>query len=212
VPAASTLAVFAVASLVLIAIPGPGVIYIVTRSLQQGRAAGLVSMLGVEAGALVHVAAAAAGLSALLASSAVAFGVVKYLGAAYLILLGLQALRRRGHRAAELAPPTSRTRLFRQGVLVQVLNPKVAVFFLAFLPQFVDPGTGAPAAQIAVLGLEFTLIAVLSDGLYALVAGGLGDRLRRSARLRRRLDRLSAGVYLALGTVAAVTGDRPTRA
>jgi threonine/homoserine/homoserine lactone efflux protein len=208
VPAPSTLLVFAAASLALIAIPGPSVIYIVTRSLEQGRAAGLVSMLGVEAGGLLHVAAAALGLSALLASSAAAFAVVKYLGAAYLILLGLQRLRRREGDRLPAPAPASRSRLFRHGVLVNALNPKVAIFFLAFLPQFVDPARGAVAAQVAVLGLCFIALAVLSDSAYALVAGGVGERLRRSAAVRRWLDRVSGAVYVALGAAAAASGHR----
>ena len=205
----STLAVFAAASLALIAVPGPSVIFIVTRSLEHGRRAGLVSMLGVEAGALVHVAAAALGLSAILTSSAVAFTVVKYAGAAYLILLGLQALRRSGAVPSEPRAPITRARLFRQGALVNMFNPKVAIFFLAFLPQFVDPARGSVALQVGVLGLCFIALAVLSDGVYALLAGGLGDHLRSSGAHRRLLDRISGGVYLALGAAAALSGDRP---
>jgi len=208
-PDPSTLAVFAVASLALITVPGPSVIFIVTRSLEHGRRAGLVSMLGVEAGALVHVVAAAVGLSALLASSAVAFTIVKYAGAAYLIVLGLQALRRSGAGSVEAPPPVSGATLFRQGAVVNLFNPKVAIFFLAFLPQFVDPTGGAVALQVGLLGLCFIGLAVLSDTAYALVAGSLGDRLRQSASLRRLLDRISGGVYLALGAAAALGGERP---
>jgi threonine/homoserine/homoserine lactone efflux protein len=208
VPDPSTLLLFAGASLALIAVPGPSVIYIVTRSVEQGPRAGLMSMLGVEAGGLVHVAAAAAGLSALLASSATAFTVVKYLGAAYLIYLGVQKLRRRDGDWRAEPELRSRARLFRQGMLVNVLNPKTAIFFLAFLPQFVDPGGMPVAFQAMVLGLIFVAIAVVSDGAYALLAGTLGERLRRSVAFRRRLDALSGYIYIGLGATAALGSHR----
>jgi threonine/homoserine/homoserine lactone efflux protein len=207
-PELSTLAVFAAASLALIVTPGPSVAYIVTRSLAQGRGAGLVSMLGVEAGALVHVVAAAVGLSAVLASSASAFAAVKYLGAAYLVFLGVQKLRHRDGTGLHEAPPAPRMRLFRQGLLVNLLNPKVTIFFLAFLPQFVDPARGAPAAQVGVLGACFVALACLSDGAYALLAAGAGRRLRSTRAARRWIDRASGGVYLLLGSAAALSGDR----
>ncbi|HLM27558.1 MAG TPA: LysE family translocator [Thermoleophilaceae bacterium] len=204
-PAPETMALFALASLALIVFPGPSVLYILARSFEGGRRAGLVSMLGVEAGGLVHVAAATLGLSALLASSAVAFGLVKYAGAAYLVWLGFSRLRSR--EAPEL-PPAPHGRLFRQGVFVNVLNPKTALFFLAFLPQFVDPGAGSASLQAAVLGLVFVGIAVVSDGLYALVGGSVAERIRRSPAVRRRLDRASGAVLIGLGAVAALTGSR----
>jgi threonine/homoserine/homoserine lactone efflux protein len=185
------------------------VLFVVARSLEQGRTAGIVSVLGVHAGSLVHVAAAVAGISALVASSATAFAVVKYAGAAYLVLLGIQRLRRRGDEMLAAAPPAPRARLFRQGLVVSVLNPKTAVFFLAFLPQFVDPGVGPAAPQVAVLGLCFVALGIVSDGAWALLAGAAGQRLRRSASVRRRLDRASGVTYLGLGAVAALGGDRP---
>jgi threonine/homoserine/homoserine lactone efflux protein len=205
----STLLVFAVASALLILIPGPSVVFIVGRSLEGGRRAGLVSMLGVEAGALLHVAGAALGLSALLTSSATAFAAVRYLGAAYLVLLGLQALRRPAGVGADVRPPVPTRRLFRQGFVVNALNPKVAVFFLAFLPQFTDPAAGSVPAQVALLGLVFVVIATLGDGAYALVAGGVGDRVRGSARSALVFRRASGVVYLLLGGAAAVSGQRP---
>jgi threonine/homoserine/homoserine lactone efflux protein len=204
-PAPETLAVFALASLALIAFPGPSVFYILARSFAGGRRAGVVSMLGVETGGLVHVAAATLGLSALLASSAVAFGVVKYAGAAYLIWLGISRLRAK--EAPEL-PPTPDGAVFRQGVLVNVLNPKTALFFLAFLPQFIDPAMGPASLQAAVLGLLFVAIAFVSDGLYALLGGSIAERTRRSPAVRRRLDRASGAVLIGLGAVAALTGSR----
>jgi threonine/homoserine/homoserine lactone efflux protein len=208
-PDATTLLLFAAASLALLLVPGPAVLFVVARSLEQGRTAGIVSVLGVHAGSVVHVAAAVAGISALVASSATAFAVVKYAGAAYLVLLGIQRLRRRGDDALAAALPAPRARLFRQGVVVSVLNPKTAVFFLAFLPQFVDPDVGPAAPQVAVLGLCFVALGIVSDGAWALLAGAAGRRLRRSASVRRRLDRASGVTYLGLGAVAALGGDRP---
>jgi threonine/homoserine/homoserine lactone efflux protein len=209
-PSASTLAVFALASFLLIIVPGPAVLYVVTRSIAQGRRAGLVSMLGVETGGLVHVAAAAVGLSALVASSATAFTVVKLAGAAYLVYLGIRRLLARDEPLPEVqVGGRSTKRLFAQGVVVNVLNPKTAVFFLAFLPQFVHPADGSVTLQFLVLGLTFVAVAVLSDGAYALLAGVAGDRLRSSERVRRWLDRFSGAVFIGLGVTSALSG-RPS--
>jgi threonine/homoserine/homoserine lactone efflux protein len=208
-PDATTFAVFAVACLAFLAIPGPSVFYIVTRSLVQGRRAGVTSMLGVQAGGLVHVVAAAFGVSALIASSAAAFTVVKYAGAAYLVFLGLRKLLARDDGAdveIDARSPRSTAHLFGHGVVVNVLNPKTALFFLAFLPQFVD--SQAPIApQMLVLGTMLVSLGVLSDGTYALVAAGAGNKLRSAARTRRRLDKLSGGVFVSLGLVAALAGE-----
>jgi threonine/homoserine/homoserine lactone efflux protein len=169
------------ASLALAVVPGPAVLYIVARSVDQGRLAGLVSALGIGTGGLVHVVAATVGLSSLLASSATAFTVVKYAGAAYLILLGIRRLLTREEVGEEaLRPPRANRRIFRDGVVVNVLNPKTALFFLAFLPQFVEPGASAATLQILLLGLIFVVIAFCSDSLWALTAGTLGSWLRRS--------------------------------
>jgi threonine/homoserine/homoserine lactone efflux protein len=204
-PDATTLALFAAACLAFLAIPGPSVFYVVTRSLVQGRRAGLTSMLGVQAGGLVHVVAAAFGVSALIASSAAAFTVVKYAGAAYLVFLGLRKLLAREPQEEDAQPRehASTARLFGHGVIVNVLNPKTALFFLAFLPQFVDPSAGAVAPQMLLLGTMLVCLGVLSDGTYALLAAGAGNRLRN----RRRLDRWSGGIFVALGVVAAVAGE-----
>jgi threonine/homoserine/homoserine lactone efflux protein len=206
-----TLAIFALASAALIAVPGPAVLYILTRSLHHGRRAGVASVLGIEVGALVHVLAAAVGLSALLASSAVAFSAVKYAGAAYLIGLGLWTLL---SGRAEPAEPLRRERrlgkIFAQGVLVNVLNPKVALFFLAFLPQFVDPGGTHPALQIAFLGLVFVSIALVLDLVWALSVGTAGLALRRSRRFTRAQRYVSGSVYVALGVATASAGSAAT--
>jgi threonine/homoserine/homoserine lactone efflux protein len=205
-PSWTSLVLFAAASIALLVVPGPSVLYIVTRSVSQGRRAGLISVLGVHVGSVVHVTAAALGLSALLASSGTAFAVVKYLGAGYLIWLGVQKLRHRRAGPLDGAPPVGRGRLFTQGVVVNVLNPKTAIFFLAFLPQFVNPERGPVAAQIIVLGICFIALGVLSDGGYALLAGSISGRIRRTDRVQRRLDRASGVVYLGLGAGAALAG------
>jgi len=208
-PEASTFLLFAAASLAFLAIPGPSVFYIVARSLAQGRRAGVTSMLGVQAGGLVHVVAAAFGVSAIIASSATAFTIVKYAGAAYLVLLGLRKLLARGDEDPEVvlgAPATGR-RLFWQGAIVNIFNPKTALFFLAFLPQFVDSSAGPVAPQMLVLGTVLVGLGVVSDGTYALVAAGAGRKLRETAAARRRLERLSGGVFVSLGLVAALAGE-----
>jgi threonine/homoserine/homoserine lactone efflux protein len=207
-PEPHTLIVFAGVSLALLVVPGPAVIYVITRSVTQGRAAGLVSTLGIETGNLTHAAFATVGLSALLASSASAFSVIKYTGAAYLVYLSVRAMF--GDAAREELRPqgTSRSRLYWQGLAVAVLNPKTALFFLAFLPQFVDPSLGPAWAQVAILGALFVALATLSDGAYALVAGGAGDWLRSSARRRAWLHRASGAIYLGLGASAALSGTR----
>jgi threonine/homoserine/homoserine lactone efflux protein len=204
-PDVHALLVFAAASIVLAVVPGPAVIYIVTRSVRHGRTAGLVSTLGVEAGNLVHVAAAAVGLSALLASSAAAFNVVRYAGAAYLVFLGVRVLLGKEDEDGSERPAVGRRRLFWEGAVVSALNPKTALFFLAFLPQFIDPAQGAVALQAFVLGSCFVAIAAVSDSAYALLAGTAGNRLRRG----RLLARMSGGVYLGLGAFAALAGERP---
>jgi threonine/homoserine/homoserine lactone efflux protein len=208
VPSLPTLALFSLAALALLAVPGPAVLYIVSQSVAHGRRAGLVSMLGIETGGLVHVAAAVVGLSALLASSANAFAVVKYAGAAYLVTLGLLRLLRgaKPESSAEVGSDSLRP-LFLQGVIVNVLNPKTALFFLAFLPQFVRSGHGPAALQIAVLGLLFLVLATLSDGLYALLAGGASDRLQGSKRAEAVSRYGSGSVLIGLGVAAALAGD-----
>jgi threonine/homoserine/homoserine lactone efflux protein len=201
-PSGTTFGLFCVAALALIVVPGPAVTYVVTQSVDKGRRAGLVSVLGIACGGLVHVAAATAGLSALIASSASAFTVVKLAGAAYLVAIGLLRLTGRGEQAGGSEPAPAQ-RLFVQGLVVNVLNPKTALFFLAFLPQFVDPGRSPVAAQAAVLGAVFVLIAMVSDGTYAVVAAALADRIRASRRARRIKRYLTGGIFVALGVTAA---------
>jgi threonine/homoserine/homoserine lactone efflux protein len=203
----STLPVFILAALVLLLTPGPAVLYIVARSLDQGRVAGLVSVLSIEVGNFFHVVAAALGLSALLVSSALAFTAVKYLGAAYLVYLGLRRLLARDEAPSQVrVERQSLRRIFGQGVLVAALNPKTALFFLAFLPQFVQPARGAVALQFLLLGGLFVLMAVVTDGLYALLAGTAGQWLKGASAMRAlRAERVVVGtVYIGLGVSAAL--------
>jgi threonine/homoserine/homoserine lactone efflux protein len=203
-PHLTTILVFAAAAIAVLLLPGPAVVYIVTRSVSQGRAAGLVSVLGIHAGTIVYVVATSAGLSALLMASSTAFQIVKYLGAAYLIWLGIQKLRARGGEEVAADPPkASLPRIFGQGVIVNILNPKTLLFFAAFLPQFVDPARGPVWFQLAFFGIAFIVLGVLSDGSYALLSSALAGRLRGTIRARRRLDRSSGIIYLALGAFAA---------
>jgi threonine/homoserine/homoserine lactone efflux protein len=211
-PEASTFALFVAAALALLLVPGPAVIYIVARSVSGGRLTGLVSVLGVELGTLLHVVFAAAGLSAIVVSSTAAFSVVKWLGAAYLVWLGLRQILG-GDSGNEELPLSgggeNRFRVFSQSVLVQVLNPKVALFFLAFLPQFVDPSRGAAWTQVVVLGATLAILGLFTDGLYALLGGTAGDWIRKQsvgAGLRRAGRYVTGGIYIALGAVAAVSG------
>lgn len=205
----ATLLLFITGAIILLTTPGPAVLYIVARSVDQGRLAGFVSVLGIQAGALVHIAAAALGLSAILATSALAFSVVKYVGAAYLIYLGVRTLLTKpADEPAVDAAPISLRRAFRQGAIVNLLNPKTALFFLAFLPQFVDPAAGSPTVQILLLGTLFIALATVSDGVYALLAGAVGGWLKRSRGFLSAQRYLTGGVYIALGVATAVSGRK----
>lgn len=210
-PDPSRLALFVGAALLLLVVPGPAVLYVVTQSVSHGRRAGIASVAGITTGTLVHIAAATVGLSALLASSALAFDVVKYLGAAYLIVIGVRRLL---GLEPELEPqarvPRSHGRLCRQGIVVNVLNPKTALFFLAFLPQFVDPARGAVWLQILALGLLFAALGFVSDSSWALVSGTLGERLRRSRRFPAIQRYVSGSVFVGLGAVAALSSPVKT--
>jgi threonine/homoserine/homoserine lactone efflux protein len=201
---ATTFVFFVGASLVLVLIPGPNHLYITARGLAQGRAAGLASAFGVEAGTLVHIAAAAAGLSYVISQSAALFAIIKWAGVAYLVYLGIRAFTGKDAEGAAPAPQPLR-KVFLEGVLVNVLNPKVALFFLALVPQFVDPGAGSPALQVVVFGLTLLLLGLLSDILYAWMAGALGHRLSRRAR---ELRYVSGVVYLGLGVATAFAGRK----
>lgn len=204
-PNAPLLLAFLAAALVLAVTPGPGVLYVVTRTLAQGRRAGLASVAGVALGNLANAIAAAVGLAALLAASAAAFAIVKYAGAAYLVYLGVQALRApRRLASGPVPPPDPPSRVLRQGFVVALLNPKTTLFFAAFLPQFIDP-QGAATVQAVVLGAIFVGIATCSDTAYVLLARVAAPLLHR-ARAGVRLGRYAAaGVYFGLGLWTALS-------
>jgi len=193
------------AALILLLTPGPAVLYIIARSMDQGRLAGFVSVLSIEVGNSFHVLAATLGLSALLLSSALAFTVVKYLGAAYLVYLGIRRLlaRAEGHEIASFQPQRLQ-RIFSQGVVVAALNPKTALFFLAFLPQFVNPDVGSVTLQLLTLGGIFVAMAIVTDGTYALLASTAGGWLKRNKSFLHAERYLVGGVYIGLGVTAAL--------
>lgn len=206
----ASILLFVTSSIVFLLVPGPAVLYIVSRSVGHGRAAGLVSAMGITTGTLFHIAAATLGLSALLVSSVLAFQSVKFLGAAYLVYLGIRVLRSGDAQwigGANSGEGRLR-RIFGQGVLVNLLNPKTALFFLAFLPQFVDPARGHAGIQIFELGVLFALMGWCSDSMWALAAGTVAQRLRESASLRRMQRTVSGGVLIALGLASAFSGTR----
>jgi threonine/homoserine/homoserine lactone efflux protein len=211
-PDTQTIWLFCLAATALIVIPGPAVLYIVSQSVGQGRKAGLVSASGVASGGLVHVLAAAIGLSGLLLSSATLFSIVKFAGAGYLIYLGGRRLL--GLEASALVAPTetrSRRRLYRDGAVVNILNPKTALFFYAFLPQFLDPDRGAVALQALLLGTMFVAIALVSDSLWALASGSAADWLK-ARPIAVKVERWVSGtVLVGLGTAAALTGAHKTK-
>ena len=200
---------FLLASLLLAIVPGPGVLYIVTRSVTQGRMSGLISVVGVALGNLGNAVGAALGLAALFAASSFAFVVARYSGAAYLIYLGIKTLRS-SHGVPvhlEMSRSTSLLRAFRDGFAVALLNPKTALFFAAYLPQFL-PTSKAPMAQTLVLGFIFILIAATTDCAYALAAGTLKPWLAKEQRLRYFGHKLAGSVYIGLGLFTAFSGQR----
>jgi threonine/homoserine/homoserine lactone efflux protein len=199
----STLIPFVIASAILVLIPGPAVLYIVSTGIGRGRRMALASMLGIESGALFHVAAAAVGLSAVVASSVLAYSLIKYAGAAYLIYLGIKTLRNRdASNPLQIPGATSARGAFKRGVIVNILNPKLALFFLAFLPQFVVPTRGSVAAQLVFLGLLFISVAIVIDGIYAMTSGMIGNLLNRSQRFAEGQRKVAGVTYLALGATA----------
>jgi threonine/homoserine/homoserine lactone efflux protein len=208
VPAASTLVLFALSALILCAMPGPAVLYILSKGVQGGRRTALTAVLGVHGGTLVHITAAVLGLSALVMSSAAAFNALKLVGAGYLIVLGVWRLIRGGELGrVDGSSERDLLRVFRQGVVVEALNPKTAVFFIAFLPQFADPGRPV-APQIAVLGLVWLAVGLCTDSLWGLLGGTLGTLVSRSRRFPLIERIVSGGALIGLGLAAALTGRR----
>lgn len=210
-PSSATIAAFAAASLLLLIIPGPAVLYVVNRSVSDGRQAGLAGVAGLTLGNLVHAIAAAVGLSAVLATSAAAFNTVKWFGAGYLIYIGVRTLLRPPRVMATEQPAVSVRRSFTQGVVVNVLNPKVALFFLSFLPQFIRPEVGRPGLQALVLGLVFVGIGFCTDGTYSLVASHLRHVLLRGKALPFVQRWVAGTVFIGLGVVAATASATHAR-
>ncbi|HSQ39410.1 MAG TPA: LysE family translocator [Anaerolineales bacterium] len=205
----SQLYLFMGAALVLLITPGPAVLYITARSASQGRLAGLVSVLAIETANFLQAAAAALGLSAILLSSALAFDVVKYLGAAYLVYIGIRKLLDSGNGSGdETVTQESLSRIYWQGFAVNILNPKTALFFLAFLPQFVDPSKGNVIGQNLLLGAVFVGMAVVTDSLYALLASSLASKLTGNRRFQTGRRYFAGLVYIGLGITTALTGAR----
>lgn len=205
----SQLYLFLGATLALLLVPGPAVLYITARSANQGRLAGLVSVLAIETANFLQAVAATLGLSAVLLSSALAFNVVKYLGAAYLIYLGLRKLLvyEEGTVSGEVKLE-SLGRIYWQGFVINLLNPKTALFFFAFLPQFVNPARGNVTAQTLLLGVLFVGMALITDSLYALLASSLAERLRGSRHFQKRQQYFAGLVYVGLGITTALTGSK----
>jgi len=210
-PSLETYALFIATALVLLAIPGPAVLYVVSRSIDQGRRAGLASVLGITTGTVVHVTLAAVGLSSLILASRVAFDAVRYVGAAYLLYLGIRRLlTRRADDALDVRPERTPRDLYTQGVIVNLLNPKTIVFIFAFIPQFVNIDAGHVSFQILVLGLTFAALGAMSDSLYAIVAGTVADRLRGTP-LIARIERWFGGtILIGLGVTSAVFAPHRT--
>jgi threonine/homoserine/homoserine lactone efflux protein len=203
-PTTSTLLAFTATAVTLILLPGPGMLLLLARGIGAGRRPAVFSALGLETGTALYVAATAVGLSALLASSALAFSVVRYAGAGYLLALGIRTLAGRTAPEVDLVRlELSAIRAYRQALLIGVTNPKIAIFFLALFPQFVDPQKGSAVTQVLVLGAEFVVLALAVDLLVASAAGTVGGWLRRHPTLARRHRYVTGSIYLALGASAA---------
>ncbi|MBJ7421466.1 MAG: LysE family translocator [Ilumatobacteraceae bacterium] len=203
-PDLNSLISFAVASVALLVIPGPAVIYIVNRSVADGRQIGLAAVVGLELGTFMHVLAATVGLSAILATSENAFNVVKYLGASYLILIGLRTLTRKPEAISTSASSMTQSQAFRQGFIINMLNPKIALFFLSFLPQFIDPNISSNARQSLILGSVFVLCGFVIDGIYALTASSLREVLVKGKALPFIQQYVAGVVFVLLGAAAAL--------
>ncbi|MEO6156667.1 MAG: LysE family translocator [Ilumatobacteraceae bacterium] len=206
-PGFGTLAAFAAAAVALMLVPGPAVLYVLNRSVSDGRRVGLAAVGGLELGNLMHALAAAAGLSAVLATSATAFNTVKWLGAGYLVYVGIRTLRRPPLPIDITQPGITTRRAFAQGVVVNVLNPKVALFFLSFLPQFVHPADGRVGTQVLVLGLVFVGIGCITDTMYSFVASGLRNILLSGRTLPFVRRYVAGAVFVGLGLLAAATSS-----
>lgn len=208
----TTAVAFALASLALIAVPGPSVLFTVSRSISYGRRGGLLNVLGNGLGQIPLVVAVAAGVGALVASSVAALTVIKILGAAYLAYLGVQTIRHRNRPSAVAdtrARTLSRKRLLLQGFTVGVTNPKSIVFLVAILPQFVDPSRDDVPVQLVALGMIFVLVALALDSIWALVAGGARDWFATSPKRLSSMEGIGGGLMIGLGAVLLLSGEKP---
>lgn len=213
-PDSAHLLAFFIAATTIALIPGPGVLYVLARSLGGGRTEGIRSSFGTGIGGMVHVVAAAVGLSAIIATSATAFSIVKYAGAAYLVWLGVHALRHRDQQAPiglATAGETGRSNAFKQGILTEVLNPKTALFFLTFLPQFTQPENGPVAIQIIILGTISVALNTLVDVIVAFGAGRISEQLRTRPKMWRRQQTATGSILVGLGLYAAIAGHRASK-
>ena len=204
-PTFESLAAFGISSLALLVIPGPAVLYIINRSVADGRNVALAAVAGLEIGNFMHVIAATVGLSAVIATSAAAFSAVKWIGAGYLIYIGIRTLAIKPQAVNQLNDPMSRRRAFTQGIVVNTFNPKVALFFLSFLPQFIDADRGSAALQSLVLGSTFVVLGCISDSLFAILASALRGTLLRGKSLPIVQRYVAGSVFIALGAIASTT-------
>ena len=208
-PHLNQLALFITGSIIIVIIPGPNILYLIARSIHQGRMAGLASVLGIEAATLIHISAATLGLTSVLLSSAMAFNLVKYAGAVYLVYLGARKLLIRDDDiVTEIEPERELKQVFVQGFLVNLLNPKTSLFFLAFLPQFVNAGNGSVPVQILTFGLILVLLAAAIEVIYVLLASRLRNWLKGSRHFSRRQRYFAGGAYIGLGLATAFSGSR----
>jgi threonine/homoserine/homoserine lactone efflux protein len=204
-PAFDSIVAFAIASLALLVIPGPAVLYVINRSISDGRSIALAGVAGLELGNFVHVIAATIGLSALIAASATAFGIVKWIGAGYLIFIGIRTITRKPASFSQEQKSLTRRKSFTQGIIVNTFNPKVALFFLSFLPQFIDEKSGSAALQSLILGSLFVAIGLCTDGMYAFLASALRTTLLRGKSLPFVQRYVAGSVFIALGLIASTT-------
>ena len=204
-PAFDSIVAFAIASLALLVIPGPAVLYVINRSISDGRSIALAGVAGLELGNFVHVIAATIGLSALIAASATAFGIVKWIGAGYLIFIGIRTITRKPASFSQEQKSLTRRKSFTQGIIVNTFNPKVALFFLSFLPQFIDEKSGSAALQSLILGSLFVAIGLCTDGMYAFLASALRTTLLRGKSLPFVQRYVAGTVFIALGLIASTT-------
>ena len=208
IPDLSTIIIFLGAGFIMLVVPGPAVLYITAQSIDQGTKAGIISTLGIAVGSLVHIVFAALGISTILVTSAAAFNIVKYIGAAYLIYLGVKKfLEKETVEEFQKVIEVKYSEIFYKGVLVNLFNPKTALFFFAFLPQFIDITKSSPTFQMIFLGVILTILGIISDGAYALLAGKVSGFLKKNTGVLKAQKYVTGSIYILLGAVTAVSGN-----